>query len=144
MKISSTFCVLFFLMALLIFSKSTVALAQQNPIDAEAEVEAEARAQAIADAENDAHKTTWFMAGCFLNVIGVVIANTGKVPVPAGRLVGKSPAYVAAYTSSYQARLTQIQSQSAGWGCALGTLGCLVAYTVSGYIAGALLIFQLW
>ena len=111
-----------------------ITFAQQNSVATRAKIEAEARAQGIADAENDANKTAWFMTGCFLNIIGVAIANTSKAPVPAGRLVGKSPVYVDAYTSSYQGRLTEIQTNWALGGCAvipLAILGCLVALIVS-------------
>ena len=139
-KMSSTFRVFAFFMAVLIFSMPVINFAQQNPIETKAQIEAEARAQAIADAENDAHKKTWFMAGCFLNLIGVVIANKSKAPVPAERLVGKSPAYVAAYTSSYQARLTQVRNQYAQWGCALGTLGYLSAFNAIRNDPGCLLL----
>ena len=125
MKISSTFRVFAFLMAVLIFSMPVVTLAQQNSI------EAEARTQAIADAKNDANRTTWFMYGCFLNVIGVVIARTNMTPVPAGRFVGKSSRYIAAYTSIYRAKRTEIQVKSAGLGCILafvvGSVLCVLA-----------------
>ena len=108
-------------MAVLIFSMPFVTLAQQNSI------ETEAKAQAIADAKNDANKTAWFMTGCFLNVIGVVIARTNMTPVPAGRFVGKSSRYIAAYTSIYQAKRVEIQVEIGTIkGCILGLLlGCI-------------------
>ena len=114
-------------MAVLIFSMPVINFAQQNPIETKAQIEAEARAQAIADAENDTNKTNWFMAGCFLSVLGVAIANVSKAPVPAERLIGKPPAYVAAYTSSYQAKLTEIQTKWALRGCAVIPVACLGA-----------------
>ena len=133
MKINSTFRVFAFLMAVLIFSMPVINFAQQNPIETKAEIEAEARAQAIADAENDTNKSNWFMAGCFLSILGVAIASMSKAPVPAERLIGKSPAYVAAYTSSYQAKQTEIQTNWALGGCAvipLAILGCIVALII--------------
>ena len=130
MKISLTFRVFAFLMAVLIFSMPFVTLAQQNSI------ETEAKAQAIADAKNDANKTAWFMTGCFLNVIGVVIARTNMTPVPAGRFVGKSSRYIAAYTSIYQAKRVEIQVESALQGCILGCLGCLLGLLVAGSSSG--------
>ena len=63
------------------------------------------------------------MAGCFLNIIGVTLARRTKAPVPAGRLVGKSLTYTVAYTSSYQARRTEIQT-AAAWGGVV--VACLV------------------
>ena len=130
MKISLTFRVFAFLMAVLIFSMPFVTFAQQNSI------EAEAKARAIADAENDVNKTTWFMTGCFLNIIGVVIAQSNKAPPPAGRLVGKSSRYIAAYTSSYQAKRAEIQENSAVGGCVLSSLGCLMCLLVVGGSSG--------
>lgn len=126
MKINSTFRVLAFLMVVLISSAPFVSYAQQKPIETKTQIEAEAKAQAIADAENDANKTGWFMAGCFLNIIGVVMARTTKAPVPAGRLVGKSLTYIVAYTSAYQAKRTEIQTSAAWGGCVACVVGCLV------------------
>ena len=123
-KISSTFRVFAFLMAVLTFSRSLITLAQQKPIEAGAE------AQAITDAERDVSKMYWFMTGCCLGGFGVVKASGHKASVPAERLIGKSPAYVAAYTSSYQAKQTEIQTKWALRGYAvipLACLGCVVA-----------------
>jgi hypothetical protein len=139
MKISSTFRVFAFLMALLISSMPFVSYAQQKPIETKTQIEAEARAQAIVDAEIYANKTAWFMAGCFLSILGVAIAKVRKVPVPAERLVGKSPVYVAAYTSIYQAKRTEIQTGWALLGCAvipLALLGCVVAIATAAERAG--------
>ena len=131
-KTISTFRVLSFLIAALIFSMSAITFAQQNLIETKAEIEAEARARAIIDAENDTNKTAWFMTGCFLNCIGVSIAQTTKAPVPAGRLVGKSLTYTVAYTSSYQTRRTEIQT-AAAWG---GVVACVVGCLVGVYLLG--------
>ncbi|MDE0401759.1 MAG: hypothetical protein OYL97_10825 [Candidatus Poribacteria bacterium] len=135
MNRDSTFHVLVFLMAVLIFSMpfTTLAQQQQNPVEAEVSVNTilkmpgteEAKAQAIADAEKDTDKTSWFMAGCFLNILGIVAAQIRTPPVPADRLVGKSPEYVAVYTLSYQAKRTQLQAQSALWGCLTGVGICV-------------------
>lgn len=132
-KINSMFRIFAFLMAVLICSIPFVSYAQQKPIETKAEIEAEARAQAIADAENDTNKSNWFMAGCFLSILGVAIASVSKAPVPAERLIGKSSVYVAAYTSSYQAKQTEIQTNWALGGCAvipLAILGCIVAFII--------------
>lgn len=115
MKRGSTFHVLVFLMASLIFAMPFTTLAQQQ----QSTVEAEAKAQAIADAKKDTSKSSWFMVGFFLNIIGVTIAQTSMAPVPADRLIGKSPEYAIAYTLSYQTERTRIQARSALMGCGL-------------------------
>ena len=131
MKINSTFRAFAFLMALLIFSMPVAPRAQQNSIETAAKIQAEARAQGIADAENDTNKTNWFMAGCFLSILGVAIASVSKAPVPVERLISKSPAYVEAYTSSYQAKQTENQTRQALRACAiLAILGCIVLVIV--------------
>ncbi len=122
MKIDSTFRIFAFLMAVLIFSIPFVSYAQQKPIN-KADIEAGANAQAIADAENDVNKTGWFMDGCFLNIIGVVMARTIKAPVPAERLVGKPPTYIFAYTSAYYQKQTENQTTAA---VGIGIVVCLV------------------
>ena len=132
-KIGLTFRVLSFLMAVLIFSMPVITCALQNPIETQAEIEAEARVRAIADAENDTNKANWFMAGCFLSVLGVAIANVSGASVPSERLIGKSPAYVVAYTSSYQAKRNEVQVTWALRGCAvipLAIVGCVVGLVI--------------
>ena len=136
MKISTTFRVFAFLIAVLICSMPVITFAQQNPIKTKAEIETEAKLQAIIDAENDANKTVWFMRGCFLNILGVALARRTKAPVPAGRLVGKSLTYIVAYTSAYQTRRTEIQVESTLLGCILGPLCCVVACVVGVYLLG--------
>lgn len=110
-------------MALRMFSMPFGTLAQQKS------VLAGARSIAIADAESDVNKTSWFMIGFFLNIVGVVIAKENTPAVPAGRLVGKSPEYVETYTLSYQAKLTQLRVQSTLQGCVTGTLVGLCCYS---------------
>ena len=132
-KINSMFRIFAFLMAVLICSIPFVSYAQQKPIETKAAIKAEARTKGISDAENDTNKTNWFMAGCFLSVLGVAIANVSKAPVPAERLIGKSSVYVAAYTSSYQAKRNEIQTTWALRGCAVIPLACL-GFVVGLYI----------
>lgn len=120
MKPSSQFRFLAFLLVVLTFSIPFVPLAQENST---------ATADAIADAERDMNKTSWFMAGCFLNIIGVAAAQMRTPSVPAERLIGKSPEYVAVYTVRYQERLSKLQMNYALSGCALGSVGCIVVTT---------------
>ena len=110
------------LMIVLVLSMPFFAIAQQNIIE-------EAKAGAIADANSSANRATWFMTGCFLNIFGVNIAKKNKAYLPIEKLIGKSPAYVAAYTSSYQAKQAEIQTSWAKVGMTCGTLaiiGCLI------------------
>ena len=126
MNRDSTFHVSVFLMAVLIFSMpfSTLAQQQQNTV-------AEAEAQAIADAKADTDKASWFMGGCFLNIFGIVVAKLSTAPVPADRLVGKSPDYVAIYTLSYQAEQTRIRVRSALQGCIVGFGICVGVFFIA-------------
>lgn len=104
-------------MVVLTFSTPIVPLAQQDSPTMKA------TADAIADAEKDINQTSWFMAGCFLNIIGLVVAQTHSPPVPADRLIGKSPEYAAVYTIRYKKRLSKLQTNYALMGC---VLGCVV------------------
>ena len=126
MKRSLTSGVLVFFIVVLVFNMPFLILAQQNPIEVEAVV------KAAADAESDVNKTSWFMAGCFMNIIGVLIARTNTAPVPAERFVGKSPEYIALYTLSYQAERSKILTKSAIQGCATGTLALMVVLAIAG------------
>lgn len=129
MKISPTSQVFVFFFAMLTFGIPAVTLAQQTPI------EVIAKKKARVDAANDVNKTSWFRMGCFLNILGVVIAELYAAPVPADRLVGKSPVYVIAYTSNYRARRTEIQTESAMKGFITGStsVGGLAGLIYLGY-----------
>ena len=108
MKIGSTFHIVFFFIAVLGFSMSSVPFAQQNS----------ERVEAIIAAEQDAKATVnqdqWWAYGCFL--IGVIAADKTPQP-PAARLVGKSPEYVEAYTQAYEEKVRNLQRSAATPGC---------------------------
>ena len=105
-------------MALLLLSMPCLTLAQQTN-DA---------AQAIADAKRDAKNApnsyVWYPAGCFLGVAGILIAAVYTPHPPAEKLLGKSPEYIAYYTSTYQQVAKDDQVTEATLGCLTGT--CLV------------------
>lgn len=116
MKISSTFHVLVFLMAVLPFSLPFTTLAQQNS------VEAEAIADAAADANRDVNKPLWFGSGCLLSGLAFLHWYSCLLPLaglagsyfyrphpPTSRLLGKSPEYMVAYTSAYKSKSGNIQ-----------------------------------
>lgn len=141
MKISSTFHVLVFLMAVLTFSLPFTTLAQQNSL------EAEAMAAAAADANRDVNKRLWFGGGFLLFWAGAccllyelsythnirpafllgcssLLPSAGlagsyfyRPDPPAMQLVGKSPEYIAAYTSTYKSERGNIQAKWASAGC---------------------------
>ena len=136
MKICSTFHVLVLVMAGLTFSTPFVTIAQQNFVQAEAVTAAEA------DANKDISKLLCFGAGCVLSALffspspyGYLLPPTGIIgsysyrpsPPPA-RLIGKSPEYVAAYTSAYQSKRGNIQAQWTSAGC---LSGCFILGTIA-------------
>ena len=136
MKICSTFHVLVLVMAGLIFSAPFVTIAQQNFVQAEAATAAEA------DANKDVSKLLCFSAGCVLSALfflpspyGYLLPPTGIIgsysyrPVPPpSRLIGKSPEYIAAYTSVYQLKRGNIQAQWTSAGC---LSGCVILGTIA-------------
>ena len=78
MRTHATFHTLIVLMAVLTVSTPFVALAQQNPIQTEAEVAAgllAAKAAAEQDASNDVNKFLWFGAGMGLAAIGITVGT---------------------------------------------------------------------
>ena len=143
MKIKSTFHVLVFLMAFLIFSMPLVVLAQQNSVQAEAITAAEQ------DANKDVNKPFWFGAGCILSGLFLVQEPFGYIVPPSGiigtyfyrpappssRLIGKSPEYVAAYTSAYQLKRGSTQALWVSAGCLGG--GLTIAAVVMGLAISA-------
>lgn len=87
--------------------------------------------QAIRDGEKDAvahlNKVFWFSTGCFFPVIGPVFSQRYQPFTPTGRVLGKSPEYVAFYYDAYKIKTRKIQFN---W--ALG--GCLVGAPTGAYI----------
>ena len=87
--------------------------------------------QAIRDGEKDAaahlHRTFWFSTGCFFPVIGPILSQRYQPFTPTGRVLGKSPEYVAFYYDAYKVKTRKIQFN---W--ALG--GCLVGAPTGAYI----------
>ena len=137
MKINSTFHILVFLIAVLTFSTPVITIAQQNFVQAEAATAAEA------DANKDVSKPLWFGAGCLLSGLfflppdpyGYLLPPVGLIgsyfyqPAPPPlQLIGKSPEYIAAYTSAYQLKRGNIQAQWTSAGC---LSGCVVIGTIA-------------
>jgi hypothetical protein len=91
------------------------------PVDA-----ARAAMEATQDAQADSNGVMWFFAGCLLGIIGVVIAAVVDPYPPAARMLGKSPEYMAIYTSTYRSVGHSAQLHAALWG--LGTV--IILYVV--------------
>lgn len=95
------------------------------PVDA-----ARATTEAINDARADTNGTLWFFAGCLLGVIGIIIAYVAEPTPPPARLMGKSPEYLAIYTTTYKSEARSIQGRSAIWGTATAVAVVVVIYII--------------
>jgi len=93
-------------------------------------------AKAEAAAEAEVNRMLWFGAGCFLNVIGIIVASSVKPSPPHSHLVGKSPEYVATFAEVYEQKAKNIQKEMAAIGCAVNTAACCV-YAIILAIAAA-------
>ena len=71
---------------------------------AESQMKVNIVAEAIADAVRDVNRTSGAVVGYFFNRIGGNSVGTRTAPIPTGRLLGKPPVYVTAYTVNYQAK----------------------------------------
>ncbi len=110
---------------LLILNMPILTIAQQDM----AAVEADATRDATGDAERDVNPVMWLAIGCILPpVVGLLVPYFYKPPVPAGRILGKSPEYVAFYTDAYKRETEKLQFRNASIGCLLSGAaygGCL-------------------
>jgi len=95
------------------------------PVDA-----ARATTEAMNDARADTNGTLWFFAGCLLGVIGIIIAYVAEPTPPPARLMGKSPEYLAIYTTTYKSEARSIQGRAAIWGTATAVAVFVVIYIV--------------
>ncbi len=139
-KISKTFHVFAFLMAVITFSMPFATLAQPNLVAAQAE------SDAVADANKDVNKPLWFGAGCLLSGLVFLplsgwyscllppIGITGTYfyqPEPSpSRLIGKTPEYVSVYTSTYKSKRGSVQARMSSTGCLTG--GTVIGLTFLG------------
>ena len=88
--------------------------------------------QAVADAQRDAqlvvNKTTWQLTGCVGNIFGVGAALIYEPPLPANRLIGKSPEYVEYYTNEFRRETKGNQVYHAATGCISSSIGVFLWY----------------
>lgn len=126
MKIDSTFCLLVFFIAVLVFSAPVITLAQQNSELADAVAAAEQ------DAKADVNQGMWGAVGLLCGCFTVPIAYFFQPPPPAARFVGKSPEYIRIYTQTYKAKVRNRQAGPAILGCLAGSLTYALISAVSG------------
>ena len=115
MKINKVFHIFVIFVILFLFVVSQIASAQQI-----SEVE-QATADARRDAELNVSPFAWGAAGFVCGCIAPVYAYLAKPEIPVGALLGKSPAYVDAYTQVYQQNAQRRRLQAAVIGCAVGS-----------------------
>lgn len=118
-KFKRPFKILALLIAALMCSLPFAALAQQNSLQAEAIAAAER------DAQNNVNKGLWVLSGCciFFGPYATNAARRSEPSLPATRLLGKSPEYVAFYAAAYRAKAKSLQIKSARAGFFITTLG---------------------
>lgn len=133
MKINAAFRVLVYWAAVLIFSIPFISFAQQRLMHPE-DI---AVAAAEVDANKDVNKPLWFGAGSLLSgllflpipygyispPIGAISTYFYQPAPPPSRLIGKSPEYIATYTSAYKLKRGNIQVRWTSAGC---LSGCIV------------------
>lgn len=83
------------------------------------------------DAKREVNATIWWWGGCLIGLYAIAGAYLIQPSPPAGRLIGKSPEYVAAYMNCYSKRAQKIQTENAWRGCITGciTTGILTILT---------------
>ena len=119
MNIGRLFHILVFVMAVLVFSMSIAAFAQQNSELFDAVIAAEQ------DAKAGVNQLNWWTSGCGL--IGFIMANRESQPSPA-RLVGKSPEYVEVYTQVYKAKVKNLRISGAVPGCLTTIISSIILF----------------
>jgi hypothetical protein len=102
---------------------------------------AQAQVDAHADAVSNLSGVLWFFAGFFLSWIGIILGYL-LTPSPDGaRLVGKSPAYVQAYTDAYGSAGRAFQGIHAVYGCVTSGVIWIIFIIIDVVLAGSFLFF---
>jgi hypothetical protein len=78
---------------------------------------AAAAAEGERDAIAESSSAAWFMLGCLLGGIGVIIAFVAEPTPPPARFIGKSPEWIMAYSQAYKSAGRSSQGKSAIFGC---------------------------
>ena len=122
MKINMVFYIFVISIALFVWVMPQVVSAELG-----SDVE-QATADARRDAEHNVSLLAWGAAGYVCNVLAPIYAYVALPEVPVGALLGKSPAYVDAYTQVYQQNVSRRRLQAAVIGCAIGSAANSAAY----------------
>lgn len=101
---------------------------QEKSLSVHSQAIANAQTEATADAEQD---STWYGAGFFFGILGIGAAYIMTPPVPAERLLGKSPEYIIFYTNEYKKAMQKKQVEQASMGCMIHTGLLLLFYLYS-------------
>ena len=128
MKYKTTYKFISFLTISMMLILPLTVLAQQNSVEPQntpgGAIEAEAVQNAIIDVESNVNQTMWFVIGCVFPGVGLLSPYFYKPAIPAARMLGKSPEYIAIYTDTYKLEMEKRQFSAA----LIGTLAGGVAY----------------
>lgn len=81
------------------------------------------------DGERDAKgNAVWFLSGCLLGGVGIIIAYVVEPSVPTEHLVGKSPEYVRGYSEGYKKKAQHKNAMNAVYGCVALGVGYVILY----------------
>ena len=85
------------------------------------------------DGENQAKgEEIWFLSGCLLGLVGVLIPLVYEPTVPSAQLMGKSSAYVRGFSEGYKEKAKKENAKYAAYGCITSGVvtGCLYAIMI--------------
>ena len=115
MKSNTVFHMLIIFMSLFVLGMPQIGIAQDT-----SEIQ-QATQDARRDAEQNVSPFAWGAAGFVCGCFSPVYAYFSTPEVPVGALLGKTPAYIDAYTRVYQQNAKRRRLQAAVIGCAIGS-----------------------
>ena len=129
MKINAIFHTLVIFMVVFVLGMSQVTVAQQV-----SEMQ-QATKDARRDAEQNVSPFTWAFAGFACGCFAPTYAFFATPEIPVGALLGKTPAYVDAYTRVYRQNAKRRRIRASVIGCAIGSAVSTLSFYLSvGYI----------
>ena len=124
MRINTVFQIFVIFCTVFVLVMPQIAGAQQTEVE-------QATADARRDAAMNVSPLAWGSAGFVCSFLAPIYAYIALPEVPVGALLGRSPAYVDAYTQVYQQNVTRRRIQASIIGCAIGSaLGTITSYMV--------------